>query len=80
MRSVAAARGVVIAASPWGKYKMVAQVVAITLLILTTTLERWFRFGNLGKAALWVVMILAIYSMWQYFLGFVKSVGLGSES
>jgi len=55
-------------------------VVAITLLILTTTLERWFRFGNLGKAALWIVMILAIYSMWQYFLGFVKSVGLGSES
>lgn len=80
MRSVAAARGVVIAASPWGKYKMVSQVVAITLLILTTTLERWFRFGNLGKAALWIVMILAIYSMWQYFLGFVKSVGLGSES
>jgi CDP-diacylglycerol--glycerol-3-phosphate 3-phosphatidyltransferase len=80
MRSVAAARGVVIAASPWGKYKMVAQVVAITLLILTTSLERWFRFGNLGKAALWIVMILAIYSMWQYFLGFVKSVGLGSES
>jgi CDP-diacylglycerol--glycerol-3-phosphate 3-phosphatidyltransferase len=80
MRSVAAARGVVIAASPWGKYKMVAQVVAITLLILTTTLERWLRFGNLGKAALWIVMILAIYSMWQYFLGFVKSVGLGSES
>ena len=80
MRSVAAERGVIIAASPWGKYKMVAQVVAITLLILTSTLERWFRFGNLGKAALWIVMILAIYSMWQYFLGFVKSVGLGSEN
>lgn len=79
MRSIAITRGVVIAASPWGKYKMVSQVVAITLLILTNTLERWVRFGNLGKAALWIVMILAIYSMLQYFRNFVKSVGLGLE-
>ena len=79
MRSIAAARGVVIAASNWGKYKMVSQVVAITLLILTNTLERWVRFGNLGKAALWVVMILAVYSMVQYFIAFYKRVGLGLE-
>ncbi len=79
MRSIAAARGVVIAASRWGKYKMVSQVVAITLLILTNTLERWVRFGNLGKAALWVVMILAVYSMIQYFMAFYKRVGLGLE-
>jgi CDP-diacylglycerol--glycerol-3-phosphate 3-phosphatidyltransferase len=79
MRSIAAARGVVIAASRWGKVKMVSQAVAITLLILTHTLERWLRFGNLGKAALWVVMILAVYSMFQYFGSFYKSVGLGLE-
>jgi CDP-diacylglycerol--glycerol-3-phosphate 3-phosphatidyltransferase len=80
MRSIAAARGVVIAASRWGKFKTVSQVVAITLLILTNTLERWVRFGNLGKAALWVVMILAMYSMFQYFSNFVKSVDLGREA
>lgn len=80
MRSIAAARGVVIAASRWGKFKTVSQVVAITLLILTNTLERWVRYGNLGKAALWVVMILAMYSMFQYFSNFVKSVDLGSEA
>jgi len=79
MRSIAASRGVVIAASRWGKYKMISQVVAITLLILTNTLERWVRFGNLGKAALWVVMILAVYSMIQYFMAFYKRVGLGLE-
>jgi len=79
MRSIAASRDVVIAASRWGKYKMVSQVVAITLLILTNTLERWVRFGNLGKAALWVVMILAVYSMIQYFMAFYKRVGLGLE-
>jgi len=70
----------VIAASRWGKFKMVSQVVAIALLILTNTLERWLRFGNLGKAALWVVMILAMYSMFQYFSNFVKSVDLGREA
>lgn len=80
MRSIAASRGVVIAASAWGKYKTVSQVVAITLLILTNTLERWVRFGNLGTAALWVVMILATYSMIQYFLEFIRQVDLGSES
>lgn len=79
MRSIAAARGVVIAASSWGKFKMVSQVVAITLLILTHTLERWVRFVNLGKAALWIVMALAIYSMFRYFRSFVKSVGLGLQ-
>ena len=76
MRSIAATRGVVIPASPWGKFKTVSQVVAITLLILTHTLERWLRFGNLGKAALWIVMILAVYSMIRYFLDFARRIGL----
>jgi CDP-diacylglycerol--glycerol-3-phosphate 3-phosphatidyltransferase len=79
MRSIAAARGLVIAASWWGKIKTVSQVVAITLLILTNTLDRWLRFGNLGKAALWIVMIIAVYSMYEYFVNFVKSVDLGRE-
>jgi CDP-diacylglycerol--glycerol-3-phosphate 3-phosphatidyltransferase len=79
MRSIAATRGIVIAASSWGKVKTVSQVVAITLLILRSTLERWVRYGNLGKAALWVVMILAVFSMYQYFLHFVKRVDLGQE-
>jgi CDP-diacylglycerol--glycerol-3-phosphate 3-phosphatidyltransferase len=79
MRSIAASRGVVISASRWGKIKTVSQVIAITLLILSSTLERWVRYGNLGKAALWVVMILAIYSMFQYFVNFAKRVSLGQE-
>ena len=80
MRSIAATRGLVIPASHWGKYKTVSQVVAITLLILTSTLERWVRFVNLGKAALWVVMVLALISMGHYFVGFVRTVDLGAAS
>ena len=78
MRSVAAARGLVIAASHWGKLKTFTQVVAITLLILTHTLERWVQYVNLGKAALWVVLAVAIFSMMEYFARFMKSVDLGS--
>lgn len=79
MRSVAASRGVVISASPWGKGKTVSQVIAIALLILTGTLERWVSYGGLGVAALWVVMILALVSMTHYFVNFVKSVDLGER-
>jgi len=78
MRSVAATRGVVVAASRWGKFKTVSQVVAITLLILTNTLERWVPYGNLGKAALWVVMALALTSMALYFARFLREVNLES--
>ena len=78
MRNIAATRGVVMAASKWGKIKMVAQIVAITLLILSNSLERWVQYGNLGKGALWIVMLLAIYSMIEYFRSFVKTVDLGA--
>lgn len=80
MRSIAAAKGLVIAASNWGKVKTASQVVAISLLILTHTIERWFRFGNIGVIALWVVMALSVYSMAQYFLAFSRQVDLGSPS
>ena len=77
IRAIAASRGVIIAASRWGKYKTAAQVVAITLLILSDTLERWLPYGNLGKAMLWVVMALAIGSMLHYLRSFLRSVDLG---
>ena len=80
MRSIAATRGLVIAASNWGKYKTVAQVVAITLLIMTNQIEQWVRFVNLGKAALWVVIALAVGSMLDYFVHFARSVDLRAEA
>ena len=80
LRSIAASRGVIISASNWGKFKTVSQVVAITLLILTNTLERWLRFTNLGKLSLWLVMLLAVGSMILYFVHFFRDVDLRSES
>ncbi len=80
MRSIAAARGVVIAASNWGKVKTGSQVVAITLLILDHSFERWFQLGNLGVIALWGVLLLSLFSMAHYFVSFSKQVDLGRAS
>ena len=79
MRSIAATRGTVIDASVWGKWKTGAQIVSITLLILTHSLERWVGFSQLGTASLWVVMALALYSMWHYFRGFMRQIDLTED-
>lgn len=76
VRSIAATRGMVISASRWGKLKTVSQIVAITLLILTNTLGRLTGFTKLGWVALWVVMILALFSMYRYFKDFLGKLDL----
>src|SRR5436309_9591433 len=68
LRSIAYARGVAIAASPLGKIKMVAQVVAILALILAHGQPR--EFFMIGQAALWVVVVTALVSAADYFRRF----------
>lgn len=109
LRSVAAADGVVIAASKWGKFKMMSQVLAVALLIASSAsgeppvanfgrafpaIQFWsvpelqravghlFAAGSLtgtdlqvllytaGRAMLWVVVLSACFSMYQYFRAF----------
>ena len=71
LRSVAYARGVSIPASPMGKIKMVGEVVAILALILAygadglRTPLYW-----IGQAALWVVIVAALASAFDYFRRF----------
>ena len=67
-RSIAYARGVVVPASPLGKIKMVAQVVAILALILGH--GHRMEFVWIGNAALWVVVIAALVSAADYFRRF----------
>jgi CDP-diacylglycerol---glycerol-3-phosphate 3-phosphatidyltransferase len=80
MRSIAASRGWVMAASRWGKYKTASQVVAIVLLILTNRLVGLFPYYNLGVLALWVVLILALISLGHYVYLFLRTVDLGAEA
>ena len=67
LRSVAQSRGVAIPASPLGKFKMVSQVIAILLLILGDHVP---EFAALGKIALWVAMITAVVSAFDYYRRF----------
>src|SRR4029077_11371324 len=68
LRSLAYARGVAMPASPLGKIKMVAQVIAILALILAHG-QRW-PFYCIGQGALWVVVITALVSGADYFRRF----------
>ena len=69
LRSLAHARGVIIAASPLGKLKMIAQVVAILALILAGDRQQHPLFV-LGTAALWIAMITALVSGFDYYRSF----------
>ena len=68
LRSIAHSRGVMIAASPLGKFKMASQVVAILLLILGH--DHLQQFFVLGKVALWVAVVAAVASAVDYYRRF----------
>src|SRR3954464_1598786 len=67
LRSLTYARGVAIAASPLGKIKMVAQVVAILALILASVGPFADFLWWTGQAALWIVLVAALASAADYF-------------
>ena len=67
LRNIAAARGLLMPASGLGKGKMVAQVVAIFLLLLG---RRFQTIQVPGLVALWVVVVLALVSGIDYFRTF----------
>lgn len=72
LRMVAVQQGVMIPASPLGKGKMATQVVAILLLILG---EKFMgRLAVLGPVALWLTVVLALFSGLDYFFRFYKKV------
>jgi CDP-diacylglycerol--glycerol-3-phosphate 3-phosphatidyltransferase len=65
LRSLAYSRGVAMGASPLGKIKMVAQVVAILALFLSRGQHTPLRL--IGQSALWLVVITALVSAADYF-------------
>lgn len=71
LRSIAAASGLTIKASDLGKSKMVAQVIAIALVIASI---RWTGLKDLALLGMWAVMLFAIVSAADYFLKFWRKV------
>jgi CDP-diacylglycerol--glycerol-3-phosphate 3-phosphatidyltransferase len=112
LRSIAATEGIVIDASRMGKFKMLSQVVAVALLIVSSVsgrppvgnfgqpfpaIEFWsvpelrvavshlfagalsgqdwqVLLYTLGRAMLWVVVVSAVFSMYEYFRAFYQAV------
>ena len=72
LRSVAYARGLSLPASPLGKVKLVAQVVAILVLILGQGHLR--QFFVVGQIALWVATITALVSAVDYYRRFTSAM------
>ncbi len=75
LRSIAHAKGMVIPASPLGKLKMAAEVVAILLLILGGSVEAVHEpplraFVTIGTIALWIAMVTATISGVDYYRQF----------
>ncbi|MGH9394225.1 MAG: CDP-diacylglycerol--glycerol-3-phosphate 3-phosphatidyltransferase, partial [Terriglobales bacterium] len=80
LRSIAATQGFTIAANEWGKAKMVSQVVAVCIIIVAHKYGELTLFGIevnvrwLGKAALWIVVVVALVSASTYFLRFWRQI------
>ena len=72
LRSIASTQGFTISASELGKIKMVAQVTAITLLILGH--QEFPSVYPLGQYALYAVVLFAIVSAIDYFRTFWNQI------
>jgi len=71
LRAIASSENIIIPAETAGKFKVGAQVTAILALLLDYIMENeWLR--NLGTLALWIAMLLALYSAIYYFRVFWK--------
>lgn len=70
LRAVAASQNIIIPAGSLGKAKMVAQVIAVPLLILNV-----HGFGNnIGYLVLWVTMLLTVWSGVSYFIAGLQRI------
>ncbi len=71
LRSIAAAEGYTIKASDLGKTKMVAQVVAITLILVSV---HWTHLRTFALVWMWGVVVFAVISAVDYFLKFWRRI------
>jgi CDP-diacylglycerol--glycerol-3-phosphate 3-phosphatidyltransferase len=74
LRSIASSRGITIAASSLGKWKMGAQVVGISLMILGARLDDIGLWRKTGRAALYVMTVVALISGVDYFRRYLRPI------
>jgi len=71
LRSIAAAEGYTIKAGELGKTKMVAQVAAISVMLISI---RWTGLHTAAMACMWVVVVFGLASAVDYFMKFWRRV------
>ncbi len=71
LRSIAAAEGYIIHASDLGKTKMITQVIAISMVVLSI---RWEALSGFAMLWMWGVLVFGIASAIQYFRKFWRKV------
>jgi len=76
IRAVAAAEGVIMSAEATGKYKMVAQVVAIVALIVADAFDTVWQLTAIGNVLLYIALVLGLFSGARYLVTFWRQVAL----
>ena len=76
LRNVALTEGITIAASDFGKAKMVAQVGAVSLLLLAPYSP---VVEQAGYVALWLAILITVGSMVDYFIAFWHRPGTADD-
>ena len=71
LRSIAAAEGYVIKANDLGKSKLILQVIAISLLVLSI---RWEALHSIAIVWMWGVVAMSLFSAFIYFRNFWGSI------
>lgn len=77
LRSIAASKGLTIPASDLGKTKMLAQVIAISMLMIALRRPDLHGFA---MAWMWAVMAFGVLSALQYFRSFWKTLDEGIKA
>jgi CDP-diacylglycerol--glycerol-3-phosphate 3-phosphatidyltransferase len=74
LRGIASLEGLAIAASKWGKAKMIFQTIALIGLMLHYE-YLGINFHSLGMLILWVALAITIWSGVDYFIKFYREHG-----
>ncbi len=74
LRGIASAEGLVIAASRWGKAKLVFQTLSLIGLMLHYE-YLGIDFHLLGMVLLWVTLVITLWSGIDYFSKFYRKIG-----
>lgn len=81
LRSIASARGIVVAAEELGKYKMIFQMFALEALLIHYEYPVPFiglsiDFHAAGMRFLWVALVLAVWSAIDYYVRVLRQIDL----